>query len=212
MTSVKCGDRFGKWTVIGTKSHRKDGARNRARYWTCRCDCGVEKDVRQDGLLNGRSRRCGKCNGRANGERETTHGQHETSEYRIWHAMRSRCENEKFTGYAYYGGRGIKVCERWRDFGNFIADMGKRPSSGHSIDRIDTDSDYCPENCHWATQKQQSNNMRNNVRLTHNGVTKTLSEWAEYVGISYKTLRGRVFQYGWSVGRALTEPVQEHSR
>ena len=135
------------------------------------------------------------------------HGMCRTDAYKAWTAMKKRCNNPRNADYPYYGGRGISYCARWESFGVFYADMGDRPD-GMTLDRIDPTKGYNPENCRWATRKEQSCNKRNNVILTLNGVSKTLPEWAEELGIHIKTLRNRIKESGWSQEQALTLPVQ----
>lgn len=126
-----------------------------------------------------------------------------TAGYHSWQAMIRHCESKTQHQYPNYGGRGIKVCTRWRDsFEAFIQDMGPRPSKQHSIERIDNNGDYTPENCRWATPKEQLNNTRVNRRLTCNGRTETLTEWAKILGITPTTLAGRLKKM--SVKKALT--------
>ena len=126
-----------------------------------------------------------------------------TVEYTAWVNMIARCHNERASGYALYGGRGITVCDRWRaSFQDFLADIGRRPSSDHSIDRIDCSGDYGPDNCRWATETEQQRNRRNNVRLEFNGVTRCLSEWASVSGVKSSTLRLRL-RSGVSLARAI---------
>ena len=123
--------------------------------------------------------------------------------------MLSRCYNPSVERYPIYGGRGIKVCERWRGengYEAFRADMGMRPP-GHSIERIDSDGDYTPENCKWATAKQQANNTSRNRRLTCKGRTQNLCEWAREIGIKPLTIHQRL-KAGWSVEKALTQPLR----
>jgi hypothetical protein len=116
-----------------------------------------------------------------------------TPEYTAWVNMISRCENPKLKHFAIYGGRGIRVCERWRDsYENFLADMGRRPSSGHSLDRIDGDGNYEPGNCRWATYTEQQRNRGNNVRVTIGGESMTLPEWEERTGIGRSTIKQRI--------------------
>lgn len=138
----------------------------------------------------------------------TWHGLSHTPEYRIWQDILRRCRNPNRGDYHHYGGRGIEVCSRWQEFTNFYNDMGKRPSSKHTIDRIDNDGDYTPENCTWSTMKEQSNNRSSNVLLTFNGETLNVTQWAEKTGIYVWTLRSRI-QLGWTAERALTEPVKK---
>lgn len=131
------------------------------------------------------------------------HGGRRTDEYRIWRHMRTRCENQNCPAYKWYGGRGIKVCERWLDFKNFFDDMGARPSKKHTIDRIDVNGDYAPSNCRWATMKTQQRNRSNNVIYTHNGVTASLAELCELNGCKYSTVHMRLVK-GASIDLAMT--------
>lgn len=137
------------------------------------------------------------------------HGQFGTRTYNIWGKMIQRCLNPKSSNYQHYGGRGILVCERWLDFENFYADMGKAPAS-LSLDRIDNEKGYSPDNCRWATGKEQCRNTRRNCHLTLNGTTKTVIEWAEYLGVSPKTLYTRKAS-GWTDERTLTQPIRRVS-
>ena len=127
--------------------------------------------------------------------------------YRIWKGMKERCYNTKRDNYTYYGGRGIKVCDKWlNSFENFLSDMGFPPSNNHSIDRIDVNGNYCPENCRWATNKVQFRNRRNCRQIYHNGSVKCLSDWSEIYGIKVHTLMARLNR-GWSMERAL-RPIE----
>lgn len=129
-----------------------------------------------------------------------------TPEYRCWSGIHARCYNKKTCAYRLYGGRGIKVCERWHSFENFLADMGPRPSIAHSIDRIDPDGDYEPKNCRWATLIEQARNKRTNKIVTFNGESLPISVWAERLGIRTDTLWRR-FNSGWPVEKALSQPL-----
>lgn len=132
-----------------------------------------------------------------------------TPEYYAWENMIARCNYKSYKNYSDYGGRGIKVCDRWRNsFNNFYEDMGKRPSSKHSLDRKNTNGDYSPDNCRWATSTEQLINRRIAHNLTYNGKTQIVSEWAKELGISQFTLRARI-RYGWSVERILGTPVSK---
>ena len=133
------------------------------------------------------------------------HGHSRTEEYRIWTGMKQRCIIPKHK-HRNYQGRGISVCERWQIFPNFLADMGRRPSPQHSLDRIDSNRNYEPGNVRWATRIQQNRNMRTVRRLTYNGLTLSVPEWAERLGINIATLRVRLHR-GRNVQRAL-EPVK----
>ena len=129
-------------------------------------------------------------------------------EYIIWGLMRQRCRNPKATGYHRYGGRGIKVCERWDSFENFWADMGPRPSPRHTIERSDNDGNYEPGNCRWATYADQSRNKRNNRNLTLNGETLCLNDWANKTGLTSRAI-GRRLSLGWSIESALTAALHK---
>ena len=126
-----------------------------------------------------------------------------TPEYRVWGAMVQRCTNPKEPAYKWYGNRGIKICKRWLKFDEFIKDMGERPSSNHSLDRINNNKNYIPSNCRWATYKEQTRNYRRNRQITYLECTYCMTDWAFIVGISPETLRYRL-NSGWSIQDALT--------
>lgn len=134
----------------------------------------------------------------------TTHGYSRTDVYAIWVGMKYRCRIKKSKGYHLYGGRGIRVCKRWRKFENFLSDMGDRPK-GMSIDRINNSGDYRPSNCRWATRRQQANNVRTNVRIKYLGITKTLTEWARELEVSSTCIKDRI-KRGWSVEKTFSTP------
>jgi hypothetical protein len=150
------GERFGRLVVLALCSER---SRWRKAIWLCRCDCGAECIVVGKELRSGRSRSCGCFRREVSRKRMTTHGHSRTRVYRCWCAMLQRCFYPNGQAYSRYGGRGITVCERWRNFVNFLADMGE-PPRGKSLDRIDNDKGYSPENCRWATHAQQNLNRR----------------------------------------------------
>lgn len=126
--------------------------------------------------------------------------------YRIWQTMRKRCSNPRASGYEYYGGRGITVCERWSAFDLFLKDMGPRPT-GKSIDRIDSNKGYFPENCRWSTTKEQNRNLRTNKIVSFNGKSLCISAWAEQLLMKPNTLAKRLLA-GWSIEKALTTPIK----
>ena len=147
------GKKFGKWTVI--KEGQKRGEKNR---WLCECECGRQSQCYVSDLTSGKSVACRSCGRASHGFSSPTIGRKRV--YNIWIAMRQRCRNRNHKHFKYYGGRGIKVCQRWDDFSNFLADMGRPPTKKHSIDRINNDGDYTPDNCRWATNAQQQANKR----------------------------------------------------
>lgn len=140
--------------------------------------------------------------------RKIRHGHgHGTSEYYSWKHMKRRVLDEKNPCYKDYGGRGITICSEWLKFDNFLADMGPKPSKGHSIERENNNLGYCKSNCKWASAKEQANNKRNNRRVTINGQTKTLAQWAESIGIGKSTLHHRIGKLGWSLEDAISKPI-----
>ncbi len=191
----RTGEQYGSWTVLRF-SHR----RGRCYYWLCRCRCGGEKPVAIDSLRRGFSTRCIRCS--------RTAGPVRSAEHRVYRDMMARCYNPNKENYHMYGGRGIAVCHRWRDdCDTFLADMGPRPTSKHSLDRINNEGDYEPSNCRWATQTEQNRNQRSNHLLTFRGQTMCIAAWADRVGISADTLYCRINKQQWTVEHALTTPV-----
>jgi hypothetical protein len=192
--------RFGRLTV---KSFI--GAINKSGhyYWICKCDCGSVKEISTANLRSNVIKSCGCYQKEMASIANKTHGQSQrkTKEYYSWTGMRKRCNQKNCEDYKDYGGRGITVCERWDSFENFLADMGKAPE-GHSLDRIDVNKGYSPENCKWSDSKTQARNKTNTRWITYNGVTKALAEWAELSG-SKRTMIDKRIRRGWSVGEAI---------
>ena len=196
------GGVFGRLTVLS-----RAGTRGNHALWNCRCSCGAETVVQASHLNSGRIKSCG-CYNR---DRSTSHGRRRTRAYKIWDGMIQRCTNPSATGYEYYGGRGIQVCEAWLIFEAFHADMGDPPSNDHSLDRRDNDGPYSPDNCRWATKVEQHNNRSDNHLLTYNGQSMTVAEWVRQTGLSKDTILKRL-KRGWSVDRTLGTPVIETGR
>ena len=183
--------RFGRWTVEA----RAENNRHNQPQWHCICDCGGQKVVTGGILVSGASQSCG-CLARENaserGRDSATHGMARSPTYRIWGDMLTRCTNPKSSGFRKYGARGVTVCDRWRrSFAAFLEDMGERPL-GLTLDRIDNSKGYEPGNCRWATMQAQQNNRSNNHRMTHDGVTLTLAQWARRLRKSPTTLHNRL--------------------
>jgi hypothetical protein len=197
------GKRFGYWLIKEYKGLDKHSH----QIYLCRCDCGNEKIVTLGNLKTGKSTNCGceKLKKQMGNTWNKKHGMSFSREYRSWESMLNRCEKTNDKEYPMWGGRGIKVCERWHDFNNFYADMGTRPK-GMTLDRIDNNGDYEPSNCRWATAKTQSNNRRSNTLITYKGRTQTLQQWADETGICSGTISQRIRKRGWSIEKALTTP------
>lgn len=159
-----------------------------------------------------RQRRFRFCSRQCAGAHTRTHGRHRTPEHRVWANAKYRCDNPRSRQWANYGGRGIRMCERWREsFEAFLLDVGPRPSGGHSLDRIDNSGNYEPGNVRWATATEQRNNTRCNRPMTLGGVTRNLAEWAKAVGIKRSTLDMRV-RSGWRDEAALSIPVEKRTK
>ena len=203
-TLALVGQRFGKLMVL---SLFRTTVPPRETWAICLCECGQTRNVRVADLKNRHTRSCG-CYKR---ESVTTHGQSgfgKTQVYRAWRSMRERCLNPRIKHFRNYGGRGITVCERWNSFELFFTDIGHPPSKKHSLDRIDNNGPYCPENVRWATKSQQMNNRRNSRYLTHNGITETISEWSRIIKLTRQVICYRL-ENGWSTAEALTTAVHE---
>jgi hypothetical protein len=197
------GKKFGRLTVIelvGVSPHRK-------ALWRCKCDCGNFSIVVISNLLNGTTKSCGCMNRDQIIGRSYKHGLSDSHEYSVYLGMLSRCYNKNNTEYKNYGGRGIKVCDRWREsFLNFFGDMGECPNR-YTIDRINNDGDYEPENCRWIDTLRQANNKRTNRYLTYKGEAHTVADWARILGVGYWLLSDRLNKLGWSVEEALSAPA-----
>ena len=190
------GQRFGRWTV-----QSRDGG-----GWACLCDCGTVKTVGGYQLRNGKSLSCGCL---AN-ELKTRHGharkRNRSTTYQAWYSMIQRTTNPRTKQFEDYGGRGITVCDEWRDFAVFLADMGERPA-GLLLDRIDNDRGYSKDNCRWTTRAEQQTNQRRTRWLTIDGATKPLATLAREAGLYPTLVRNRIVNGGWSPERALRTPV-----
>lgn len=194
------GKKFGRLVVI------KETIYKGLRAWACQCDCGEKTIVTTSNLTNGHTNSCGCIKREVTAKTHTKHGMCGTPTYRSWESMLNRCNNKNGMDFSDYGGRGIKVCERWKDFSNFYSDMGERPE-GTSIDRINVNGDYEPSNCRWATMKEQANNKRTNHHLTFRGLTLTISQWSTKLGLKREIIKDRLMS-GWSIEDALTKKVR----
>ena len=208
------GKRFGRLTVL-----QKAGSCNAKKtLWLCRCDCGNEKEIIGSNLNSGKTKSCGCLKAERSTERiktlTLTHGKTNTRLYHIWRGMKARCLNPNSLDFDNYGGRGIKVCDEWLN--SFRAFYNWAMANGYeerlTIDRVNVNGDYCPENCRWAGTKAQQNNRRNNKTYAFNGSEHTLSEWSEITGVKYSTLNTRVNRFKWDIGKALFTPVKQYKR
>ncbi len=199
---------FERLHVLGFADN--DGPKDARRRWRCECACGGYVIAQGKLLLNGQRRSCGCIRAEharaANIKRR--HGGVDSPEYETWKSMLTRCTNPNSDAWENYGGRGIKVCNRWlNSFPDFLTDMGPRPSLDYSIDRFpDNDGNYEPGNCRWATVKEQGRNRRTNLNLTVEGETRCLKEWAEISGVNRTTISARL-RRGWSVAEAIFAPA-----
>lgn len=200
------GHRFGRLVAIERTGTSPGGQ----PIWLCQCDCGERAHVRSQSLREGVTSSCGCFNREQKRDicirRNTTHGESGSAEYRTWCAIKERCATPSHWSYRKYGARGVRVCQRWiESYDAFLADMGRKPTPEHTLDRYpDPNGGYEPDNCRWATQRQQQNNRTNNRILEFRGERRTLAEWAAIVGIKPATISRRLF-FKWPVERALTE-------
>ena len=195
---IKIGDKYGQMTVLKTGQ-----ILNTYRYMAlCKCDCGNEKFVRVDSLKSGHTVSCG-CEQL---KVATKHNLWKHPLYPAYSHMISRCYNKNDKRYARYGGRGIKVCDRWLNILNFVQDMEPSFQLGLTINRIDNDGDYSLNNCEWATTKEQNRNYSKNITYTHNSETLCLKEWSEKLSIPYSLLHDRIRVRGWSFEKAISTP------
>lgn len=182
------GQRFGRLVAVKYE-YQKNG-----RYlWLFKCDCGNEKIIGSNNVKNGHTLSCGCLKKELLSKTYTKHGEGsrgkgETREYRIWLAMRSRCLNKKTGHYKNYGGRGITICKRWADYKLFIKDMGRCPD-GYTIERIDNNKGYSPNNCKWASCKEQARNRRTTRLLSNGAVTMCLKDWSSLLNVQERVLR-----------------------
>ena len=198
------GIRFGRLVALNRSENL-----GKETTWSYRCDCGTVKVVRTGHLRSGRVKSCRCWRREEIANRTLKHGAARrsgyTPEYTTWMLMVQRCHGEHGRRDSRYGGRGISVCDRWREsFDNFLADMGPKPGPGYSIDRIRNDGDYEPGTCRWATHKEQARHKRNSRYLTYRGRTLCVAEWAEVCGLNPQTILKRLAR-GWSIERTLSE-------
>jgi hypothetical protein len=205
----RVGVRYGRLLVTGPA--HKSGYQ---QYWFCRCDCGIEKAVQGGNLVSGHVQSCGCLVKERMAEQNKIHGQSRSRDgrptltYNSWHSMKQRCRDPNHDNWDEYGGRGITVCDRWlNSFENFLTDMGERPSSAYTLDRIKGSEGYEPGNVRWATAKEQQQNLRSNRIISFNGVAMNVTDAALAAGLPRNAVFKRL-EAGWTEQRALTEPLQ----
>lgn len=190
------GQKFGKLTVI-ERAEKK----GKYSFWVCQCECGNKKIIRQDNLTTGHTTSCG-CNAKK-------HLMGDTRIYHIWHTMLRRCNDKKHEKYEFYGNKGIEVCKEWADFKNFYNwAIVNGYNDKLTLDRVDFNGNYEPDNCRWITQKEQCRNKKNNLYIEYQGQTKTLVEWTELLNISYSRTYSQI-KRGWSIDKVLESEVRE---
>ena len=202
--------RFGRLVLVGEGEPKVFEGHHPQRRALMRCDCGNQCHVAPSNLKRGETQSCGCQSADMSRERFTKHGGYRTREYKSWNAMMQRCGNPNNKSWPDYGGRGITVCDRWKGadgYHNFVADMGPRPG-GMTLEREDSSGHYEPSNTRWATPKEQQNNRRVNVFITHAGVTLSLTEWSERLGLSRNAVSERL-RKGWSKEAAVTTPARK---
>lgn len=205
------GQKFGRLTAVYEEKRTEYGARR----WLCECECGNEKIIHQGALMSGHTRSCGCLRKEELIERSTKHNRCHTRLYNIYAGMKQRCYNENEAAYKNYGGRGIIIGDDWMGDDGFEHFYDWSMSRGYSddltIDRIDVNGNYEPDNCRWATSPEQSRNKRTNILLTFNGETKILRDWCKITGIDYSVAKAR-YHKGWEVERVLFQPVKKLKR
>lgn len=205
------GNRYGRLVVISYYGYDKGFDK-----WKCKCDCGNETIVSRHALESGNTTSCGCYNKQRIRETHYKHGGCKDRLYGVWKDIKKRCYNENERSYKNYGGRGIKMCDEWKNnyenFKSWAISAGYDENAGYmecTIDRIDVNGNYCPENCRWVDVKVQANNMRSNCVIEYNAEKHTLSEWANILGIKAITLWARINTYNWSIEKAFTTPVRK---
>lgn len=187
----KTGDRYGLLVI-------QEYSRERRKY-LMRCDCGKNSFVRMSQLTSGKTKSCGCLRATVATKVKTKHGMKHSRVYRVWNHIKNRCADQKNKNY---GAIGVMVCDRWKKFENFYADMGEPPSKNHSIDRINPYGNYEPTNVRWATDVEQQRNRRMALVYEFNGERRHLKEWADILQVPYETLRNRIKHLGWSIDKA----------
>lgn len=211
VNDIKRGNRFKDITglVVGRLTAVSFAGMKPRAMWLCRCECGNECEIATKYLTSARTVSCGCVRSEKSGSRLRTHGKTLTPEHKTWKSIRQRCNNENDKAFDNYGGRGIKMCERWKNsFEAFLEDMGTKPSRNHSIERLNNDGDYDPSNCVWATKKVQNRNTRRTTYVNYRAHTHKLCELCASLGVSDAVVRWRISR-GWTVEQAIETPIRK---
>lgn len=212
------GQRFGKLTVIGEGGFYISPSGRKERTWKCKCDCGNEVFLRVSNLRNN-TKSCGCLRKEVTSKNHKVHGKCFSRLHKVWLQMKGRCYNPNNSSYKNYGGRGIEICKEWKD--SFQAFYDWSIANGYdetvergkcTLDRIDVNGNYEPSNCRWVSQKVQSRNKRQNIKVEFRGETKVLKDWALELGINYNTLYSRLHNSDWNIEKSFTEPVNKHNK
>lgn len=203
------GQKFTQLTAL-----RRASSEYHEACWVCLCECGREVVVPGSSLRKGKRQRCYNSSHGIKPGRKPLGMRQDVYKltYHSWTNMRERCLNPNHHRYKRYGGRGILICERWNDFNMFLADMGERPTIKHSIERNDSDGNYEPTNCRWATNKEQSRNTTRTIYAEYQGKRWKLIELCESLGIPYSNVLGRYRALGWPIEKALFEPIKGYKK
>lgn len=199
------GMKYNKLTVV----KRAENSKNGQARWECVCDCGNTTIVVSNNLKNGAVKSCG-C---LKHLKKNTHHESKTKLYRMWTSMIYRCHNPKNQGYKYYGARGIRVCDEWHDFLNFkkwVLETKNEPNL--TLERIDVNKDYSPENCTWIPFSEQANNRRSCRYFEYNGEKHNLMEWCNKLNLNYKNVHNRIYKLNWSFEKAISTPIDIKKR
>lgn len=201
------GGKFNNLLVVERDYNGKPGK----AYWKCLCDCGNETIVSGSNLRNGSVKSCGCLNYNS---KNKTHGMSKSSLYNIWNGMKFRCTNKNSDSYKNYGQRGISVCEEWFNNPQSFIEWALKNGyeEGLTIDRMDNEKDYCPENCRWISKGEQAKNRRMNYCIEYKGETKTLWELCEELNLNYNLVHNRIKKLGWSFEKAINTPVNKNKR